>query len=57
MSLTNERVTLYGQQAQRNDLLCLFLYYCVPPCLSPWERWPNAARTERAARAFPTLPR
>ena len=24
-----------------------FLMSRAPPCLSPWERWPSAARTER----------
>ena len=35
-----------SQQAQQDNLLCLFLYHFIP-CLALWEGWLSAAKTER----------
>mgnify|MGYP006896404554 CR=1 FL=1 len=46
-ALPNRRAALDSQQAQQDNLLCLFLYYFIIPCLALWERWLSAAKTER----------
>ena len=41
-----------GALARKNGAHpCRLAYRAGTPCLSPWERWPSAARTERGNRA------
>ena len=40
-----------GRRTRESILPLPLMYRASIPCLSPWERWPSAARTERANNA------